>query len=250
MMSRIIFILSVAGLLASCDYKTKKEQALEAEADSLRNELAVNQQMTGILLQVGAIIDSIDASRDLVRTDLLEGNGASNYVARLADIQQYIDDSQRRMEELERSLKKSKASAGQFQATIKQLKKDLEARSAEVRELTAAVARYQDENATLTSQVALQGAELSDKMELLTARQNEVAKLQADVNQLIEQSRFDLAEAYYRQAQALEEAARRTKLAPRKKKSTQKEALELYRLALLTGKSEAKEKVEKLEKEI
>ena len=58
------------------------------------------------------------------------------------------------------------------------------------------------------------------------------------------------AESYFKQAQALEEAADRTQFAPRKKKRTQQEALELYRKALELGKDEAQAKVQELEKDL
>jgi hypothetical protein len=52
----------------------------------------------------------------------------------------------------------------------------------------------------------------------------------------------------YAQGQALEIAAARTKLAPRKKKETQREALELYKQSYSLGKQEAKFKIDELEK--
>ena len=49
---------------------------------------------------------------------------------------------------------------------------------------------------------------------------------------------------------AVEEAARRTKLAPRKKKQTLMEALELYEQALVRGKEEARSKVDELKRRL
>ena len=48
-------------------------------------------------------------------------------------------------------------------------------------------------------------------------------------------------------AQAIETAAERTRLAPRKKKETIKEALDLYKKALSLGKNEAQAKITELE---
>jgi hypothetical protein len=48
----------------------------------------------------------------------------------------------------------------------------------------------------------------------------------------------------------VEEAANRTKLAPRKKKETLKEAIELYKKALSLGKQEAQARIAELEKKI
>ena len=64
------------------------------------------------------------------------------------------------------------------------------------------------------------------------------------------QSKVSEGDAYYMRAQAIETAANRTRLAPRKKKETMKEALELYKKALSLGKSEAQAKIDQLEKRL
>jgi hypothetical protein len=70
------------------------------------------------------------------------------------------------------------------------------------------------------------------------------------VEEINAQSQASQADLYFAQAQALETAAERTKFAPRKKKETRREALELYKLSLSLGKQEAQQKIEELEKEI
>jgi len=62
------------------------------------------------------------------------------------------------------------------------------------------------------------------------------------------QYKVDGAEAYFVHVQTVEEAARRTKFASRKKKRTQKETLELYKMALFLGKEDAQPKIAALEK--
>ena len=64
------------------------------------------------------------------------------------------------------------------------------------------------------------------------------------------QSKISEADAFYTRAVAVEEAANRTKLAPRKKKQTLKEAVELYRKALSLGKNEAQAKITEIEKRL
>jgi len=56
--------------------------------------------------------------------------------------------------------------------------------------------------------------------------------------------------AFHAQGQALEEAANRTKLAPKKKKETYREALELYKKAQSLGSDKAKAKVDELTKKV
>ena len=63
-------------------------------------------------------------------------------------------------------------------------------------------------------------------------------------------SKVNEADAYFKQAQAVEETAKRTKFAPRKKKRTRQEALELYKMALFLGKEEAQPRIAALEKKL
>ena len=65
-----------------------------------------------------------------------------------------------------------------------------------------------------------------------------------------DQNRIKVAGLYFSQAQALETAANRTKFAPRKKKATRLEALELYKLSYSLGNVDAHAKIQELEKKL
>jgi chromosome segregation ATPase len=247
-MKRLFGVVVVVLALTSCN--KKKELALQQEVDSLRMEMAVSRQMTETLQEVGLMIDSIDANRHALRTDLVEGTSYADYTNRMREINTYVTSTQSKIDDLEKALKKSKSSQANYAAIISKLKKDLEARTQELETLTAQVAQYRAKNDTLVMTVELQTAEINDKEEQLAAKQQQVSDLEAQVKQVTEQSKFDLADSYYQRALALEEAAKRTHFAPKKKKSTQREALELYKLAANGGKTEANEKIAKLEKDI
>ena len=77
-----------------------------------------------------------------------------------------------------------------------------------------------------------------------------MATKEADARDMSERTRIDKANLYFAQAQALETAAERTKFAPRKKKETRREAIELYKISFSLGKTEAQERISKLEKEV
>ena len=79
-------------------------------------------------------------------------------------------------------------------------------------------------------------------------KESDIAALETKVKDISTQSTTTQADLLYAQGQALETAAARTKLAPRKKKDTQREALELYKLSYSLGKQEAKAKIDELEK--
>ena len=60
MIRKFILGLAFAGILLGCN--KKKEVALQQEIDSLRTELQESRQTAQTLQEVGAMIDSIDAS--------------------------------------------------------------------------------------------------------------------------------------------------------------------------------------------
>ena len=247
-MKNLFGVLVLVVALSGCN--KQKETALQKEVDSLRVEMAMNRQMTETLQEVGLMIDSIDASRNSLRTDLVEGTSYTDYTNRMRDINNYVAASQAKIADLENTLKKSKGTASGYAATISRLKKDLEAKLQEITMLTEQVAMYRAKNDTLITTVELQTAEIADKTEQLAVNQQRLTELEEQVQQVTEKSKVDLADSYYQRALALEETAKRTHFAPKKKKETKREALELYKLAATSGKTEANDKIAKLEKEI
>lgn len=246
MMKRIIGLVAIVVAMSGCGQK-EKELAWKRETDSLRNQLFTSNEAVQVLGEVSALIDSIDASRNLLRSTIAEGLPQDAFVLRLGEINEYVKASQMKIEDLDNALKKSKSSNSNLTKVLAKMKKDLQAKSDEIVFLSAEVTRYRLANDSLNSTLSVQNAELSDKLEQLTARQDEIARLEDEMKVISAQAKYDIAESYYLRAQALEEAARRTNFAPKKKKSTRNEALELYRLAALSGKEEAKEKVEELD---
>lgn len=245
MIKRFILALSVVGLLIGCKNE-EKEQALQSEVDSLRTELQANQETAQTLQEVGVLIDSIDASRQLLRTDMVEGTSYKDYKNRLQDISAYVRETQSKIADLEKSAQNSKVYAG----TIKRLKADLAARTKQIAALEEEVQKMRSENQGLARNVSQRDSLISLNTETIKMKEESLSALETRVEEMNVESKNNQAEAYFAQARALEEAADRTKFAPRKKKETQREALELYKQALSLGKTEAEKKVQKLEKEI
>ncbi len=248
MIKNLVFALPLAALLFSCD--SKEKDALKSQVDSLRVELEASQKVAQTLTEVGVLMDSIDASRQLLRVNMVEGTTYEDYAARMKDINSYVKDTQGKIEELESSLTKSKANASAFSKTIKKLKADLESKSQEIASLQEQVDKYRNENQNLVSTVNMQEAELTDKQSQIDAKTQELALIEARVQELMIQSKMTEADAYFARAQAVEEAANRTKLAPKKKKETYREAIELYKKAQSLGKAEAQDKITELEKKV
>lgn len=236
--------MALVAFLMSCE--NKEEKRLQSQVDSLRTELQVSQQTAQQLEEVGSLIDSIDASRQLLRADVVEGTSYKDYKARLVSINQHIQETQNKIAELESKVKKNNAST----ASIRRLKNELELSSQQITALQQEVERIQGENVALSRQVSQRDSVLTLNNETIKMREQDVASLETKVEEINASSKASQADLYFAQAQALETAADRTKFAPRKKKETQREALELYKLSLSLGKVEAQQKVDELEKDI
>ncbi|HEX8060696.1 MAG TPA: hypothetical protein VF473_07150 [Cyclobacteriaceae bacterium] len=249
MLKKLVFVLSVGSLMmmTSCN---KGSEKLQTQVDSLKAELKVSQEFASTLQEVGVLMDSIDANRQLLRVNMVEGTTYEDYTSRMKDINNYVKDTQRKIEDLEKSLKKAKGANNNFAGVIKQLKADIEKKNQEIAELQTQVDKYRNENTNLVETVTLQSKEIDDQEQELTAKREELALIEARIQELMTQSKVNEADGYYARAQAVELAATRTKLAPRKKKETYKEALELYKKSLSLGKAEAQAKITELEKKI
>lgn len=248
MIKKLLYAMPLVALLCSCDKQEK--EALQKQVDSLNLELERSHQMSEALTEVGTLMDSIDASRQLLRVNMVEGTTYDDYASRMKDLNSYIKETQKKIEGLEKSLKTSKANANAFSRTVKKLKADLEAKTQEIAMLQEQVEKYRNENENLINTVGLQEAEIADKQAQIDTKSQELALIEARVQEIMIQSKVSEADAYFTRAAAVEEAANRTKLAPRKKKETLKEAVELYKKALSLGKNEAQAKITELEKRL
>ena len=248
MLKKLLFAAPVLALFAACDNGEKV--ALQSKVDSLKVELEASQKVAATLNEVGILMDSIDASRQLLRVNMVEGTTFADYKDRMKDINGYVKDTQKKIDEMEKSLKDSKSTSSAYSKTIKNLRADLESKSKEIAELQEQVEKYRNENQNLITTVGMQEAELTDKQSQIETKTQELALIEARVQELMIQSKMSEADAYYARAQAVEEAANRTKLAPRKKKETLREAVELYKKALSLGKSEAQDNITALEKKL
>lgn len=247
MVKKLLIVLSIGALMMSCGGESEK---LKSQVDSLKAELQTSQQFVNTLQEVGTLMDSIDASRQLLRVNMVEGTTYADYTSRMKDINNYVKDTQNKIEDLEKSLKKSKGNANAYAATIKKLKADLEDRNKEIANLQANVEELKNTNQNLITTVGLQEAELTDKEGQIETKTQELALIEARIQELMVQSKMSEADSYFARAQAVEEAANRTKLAPRKKKDTLKEALELYKKAQSLGNDKAQVKIDELTKRV
>src|SRR4051812_5960010 len=104
---KLISAMAVVAFLWSCD--TKEKNNLRAKVDSLQVELEARKEATSKLQEVGVLLDSIDASRQVLRSNMVEGTSYTDYNKRMSDLNNYIKETSVKLDELEKSFKKSKS---------------------------------------------------------------------------------------------------------------------------------------------
>lgn len=243
-------VLCLVGALYSCDLSKKEHERLQSKVDSLNTELDTNNKSALTLHQIGSLIDSIDLSRHALRTKMVEGTPFDDYTTRMKEINHYVKEAFTRIASLENKARTSRNSNSSYVGTIKTLRHELETRTRDLAAIQEQVNKYHNENENLVHTVSLQKAQIDDHLAQIKVKQDEIAKLETNVNELMVQSKVDEGDAYFARAKAVEETANRTRFAPRKKRNTRKEALELYKMAVFYGKEEAQVKVTELEKKI
>lgn len=241
-----LFVLTM--VVTACDSPEKNK--LKSEVDSLRNELEASQRVAKTLQDVGSLMDSIDANRQLLRVNMVEGTTYDNYTARMKDLNNYVRETEDKIADLEAQLRKSKSNANAFAAMIKKLKAELVTKSQEVVLLQEEAERVRNENQNLSEIIRLQEEELLTREQEIRMKEEELAAIENKIQEMIINSKMSEADAYFAQAQAVEETANRTKLAPKKKKESIRQAIDLYKKALSLGKEEAQAKVAELESKL
>lgn len=246
---KLLVMMFLVGLLYCCDHN-KKDIARQRVVDSLRTELQANHNLTAAMSEIGVLLDSIDATRGMLRVGMVEGAIYEKIENRMSHLNRYVLKAEEKIAALEKASRDNKRASKSYEDAIKKLRGDLEVRDHELAALKEQVATYKNDNESLISTVSLQKADIDDKFNQINAKQADISRLKDQVSGLIEKSTYDQGEAYFARAATAEEIAKRTHFAPNKKKSSRKEALELYKMALNFGKEEAQARIAALEKKI
>lgn len=231
-------LLLVIVFLAGCN--SKELTRLQIENDSLRNELTSRYNVLTSLKDVKGLLDSIDANRNSLRTNLSEGTSYQEFVSRLKDINEFVKMSEEKIGLIQNALKNSKHEASAYLMLVDALKSEVQLRVDEIVKLEEEVGKYKEENQGLLAEIKMKEDEVRNINIQISEKQQELLLLEARIEAMVNNFKVTEADAYYARARAVEEAAKRTKLAPQKKKETYREALELYKRSLSLGKQEAK----------
>jgi chromosome segregation ATPase len=244
----VICVCVVIPFLAGCN--TKELERVKAENDSLRKVLDARYSAVMIMRDIKSLIDSIDVSRDALHANLHEGTTYEDFTVRMRAINKYVAQTEGKIDTIERELKESRSDASAYMMMVAALKDELTIRADEVETLEKQVEDFKAENKGLINTIKLQENELVDMRSKIQTKQQDLNLLEAKVVEMVEHFKMTEAEAYFARAQAVEEAANRTKLAPNKKKETYREALELYKKSLSLGKAEAKSNIANLQRRL
>jgi len=244
-MKKYIIAFALAAALIGCN--TREIAHLQLKVDSLNNALVESKKTELAMNEVGIVLDSIDINRHMLHVRIVEGITYADYIKRLNEINTHIKKSQAKIAELENRLKGSKAASS---ATIQRLKSDLDVKSKEIVALQLEVINLRDQNGNLNASLSQKDSTISSQREMIKLKSGSVTALEGLVKDINDQNRIKVADLYFAQAEALETAANRTKFAPRKKRETRTEALELYRISYSLGNESAQARIQALEKKL
>ena len=99
MLRKLVLFMPVAGLLVlGCG--TKDKERLQSRIDSLEVELQNSQQVAKTLQEVGVMLDSIDASRQMLKVNIVEGTTLDDYTARMSELKNYVSETEKKIDAL------------------------------------------------------------------------------------------------------------------------------------------------------
>lgn len=233
------FSFIILFVLAACNSSEVKR--LRVENDSLRNELNSQQAAMKTLVDISVWLDSIDANRNALVAEKVTSPEAMS--ERLHGINEFVKRSEEKIQAIEKALKSSNLESSAYLMMVDALKGEVQYQVDQVAQLNEQVRISNDENAGLKENIRLKDDEISRQA---SAKEQELRLLRQRIQAMEDNVKVANADAFYERAKAAEAVARKTKLAPRKKREAFEEAVQLYRKALSLGKSQAKDDLVRL----
>ena len=242
----LIPIVVLVFAFVSCGKKGLESQNLElqAELDSLSIILSETETAVESLAEVGVLLDSIESQRNIIRLEMVEGGIAyEDNVKRVEALNGYLNEAENKISKLENSQKS-------YASLVKKLRAELAEKNRQIDALEIILNDFRADNVSMQGTVRMQEAEIQDLEWEIQLKEQELGLVEAKIQEMVETSKISEADGYYARAVAYEEAANRTKLAPRKKKETLKQALELYKQAHDMGHEGAQTKIDELSEKV
>lgn len=217
---------------------------LITKLDSVSAELASTQKASVTLMNAMSLMDSINLSRQMLKVTLENSDQHADFLAEMSDLKAYVEQTSLQISKLEKTVKESKTAQNAYAQTIKTLKADLESRKSEIATLDAQLRTEKDNNQKLIVLNNMQQETITTQDAEIEAKMLELEMLNQQIADLRSTFKISEADAYFTQGEAYALAAKRTKLAPSKKKDTYQMALTSYQKAFDLGREDAKPKID------
>ncbi|MGB0525648.1 MAG: hypothetical protein ACPGJS_21905 [Flammeovirgaceae bacterium] len=247
-----ILICLLAISLFSCN-KEELEQ-LKMENGQLKAALGesneFSEELNTKMNTIDVLLDSIEIAEESLTLSLAEGTNYDDYSERLRAVKDYIENSKAEVAKLEKNLSKALSKNSFFMRQIKKLKQDISDREANIIKLSEQVEEFREENAALVKTVDLQKGEILAQERMIKDKKRELALLEARVDQMKKDAKKAEADAYFAQAEASEQLAQKTKLAPKKKKEHLQDAYDLFKKSFEAGRTDAYKRMEMIEEKL
>ncbi len=230
--ANLLFIL----FIAACVPKKEHEQ-LKAEYEALNQAKAEEEvllnQMDEKMDSIGILLDSIEVQEEGIMLNLESGIKYDDYVARLAQIQDYMQRTNNELKQLEDALVASENDNKVYRNIVASYKKMIAEKDETISQLQEKIATYEEEKVALVRTVDLQNDELSELQDQVTMQQDEISRLSEDLDTSQDETVKVRAEKFFSLAQSTEALADKTSgfLNGKKKKAYYRQAYDYYKQA-------------------
>lgn len=235
----------IASVILTSACSSKRIERLSAQNDSLRMELAKAQSIIHTFTAINASLDSLEGLRKVAVSQETHATPHAQMASRIHAINKHVVESDQKINSLDKQLRSTRHENSAYVMMLDAVKSELQIRVDEVAVLEGNIADVEQMNEDVRWEKEKAVSELLGQV---NAKQQALTGLEDRLHKLEVTFRNAEAEAVYARAVAVEESARKTRLAPAKKRESLNEALELYKKAKALGKAEAELNIRALEK--
>jgi len=221
-----MLILCAPWLLSGCMSKLKEEnKELSIRLDSMQIIVVENKSLLGLLSQIEKQLDSIDIYRKRIELDLEKGIYKNDYIYRLKNLTEYVQETETTIEELSKSnhLNISR---------INRLRKEIADKDKEIERLQSNISLYQQRNDQIKDQMTMAESEL---LEIKNELEEKTDEFNYSLSEYIDKIQTIEAESLFALGAGKEELAKHMQFARKRKKQVLHDALNYYYSAIDLG---------------